>query len=367
VKNGLFITDINLYVNDALTNGIIKKINHQISALNIEGQLSCKSLVLPKPNSNPFFMVMLFLFFDIYKTIFIEILFQDFIYIRRISPTNYSLIKLLKKIKERNNNCKILYEIPTYPYDKEHRTIRTKVNLIIDKIFRKKLKKYVDKIITYSNDDKIYGISTIKIKNGIRCCDIPVRSSKKLSENINLIAVAQFALWHGYDRLIKGLNNYYMQSSSFNVYLHFIGDGKELNSYKKLVKQYNLSEFVLFHGLLFGDKLTEIFNNSDIAVCSLGVHRIGITLGSFLKSREYLARGIPMISSIKIDILPDDFEYCLYVPEDDSSVNICNIISYYKGLLKNQTLQEITCKIRTFAENNCDISKTMRPIIEYLK
>jgi hypothetical protein len=59
------------------------------------------------------------------------------------------------------------------------------------------------------------------------------------------------------------------------------------------------------------------------------------------------------------------FEYCLYVPEDDSPINIFSIINYYKGLLKNQTLQEIICKIRTFAENNCDVSKTIRPVIEY--
>jgi hypothetical protein len=40
MKKGLFITDINLYVNDALTNGIVKKILHQISALNIDDNYS---------------------------------------------------------------------------------------------------------------------------------------------------------------------------------------------------------------------------------------------------------------------------------------------------------------------------------------
>jgi hypothetical protein len=57
----------------------------------------------------------------------------------------------------------------------------------------------------------------------------------------------------------------------------------------------------------FGEKLAEIFNQSDITVCSIGNHRKGFYLTSELKSREYLAHGMSMISSANIDILPDDF------------------------------------------------------------
>jgi len=365
MRNGLFITNIDLYKKDAQTNGIIKKITHQIIALNIEGQLSCRSLILPVPDCNSIFLVISYLLLDIYKTISIDPCLYDFIYIRRISPVNYAFIKLLRMIKKKNSNCKIVYEVPTYPYDKEHTTLRARVNLLIDKIFRIKLKKYVDKITTVSNDDVIFGIPTIKIKNGIRCSEIQVRTSRAISQDINLIVVAQFTLWHGYDRLIEGMNQYYKQETSQKVYIHFIGDGPEINKYKNLTQQYCLSQYFIFYGTLSGEKLTEIFNKADIAICSLGLHRIGIYLSSVLKSREYLARGLPMISATKIDILPDDFKYCLYVPEDESPININYVINYYQDLLKSQTLQEITKNIRTFAENNCDISKTMQPVIEY--
>ena len=73
-----------------------------------------------------------------------------------------------------------------------------------------------------------------------------------------------------------------------------------------------------------------------------------------------------MVSSTKIDILPLDFKFCLYVPEDDSPVNIQLIIDYYQNLIKEQTVYEMVREIRTFAEENCDISKTMQPVIEYI-
>ena len=367
MKNILFISDVNIYSKDALVNGIVKKILNQIYFFNVEGQLSSKFVYLPKPESNRILRFIIHLFFDIYKKISIDPCLFDYIYIRRIIPVDFSLIILLKKIRKMNEKCKIVYEIPTYPYDQEHNTLSLVAVLFIDKIFRGKLKKYIDRIVTISDDDIIFGIPTIKIKNGIHCNDIQIRTPKISDQNLHLIVVAQFTFYHGYDRLIKGLNDFYKKNEiAKKVYVHFVGNGPEMDQYNKLVKQYNLSEYVIFYGLLSGEKLTEVFNKADIAVCSLGCHRIGISLGSFLKSREYLARGMPMVCSTKIDVLPQDFKYCFYVPEDDSHVNIQHIIDYYQNLIKEQTVYEMVREIRTFAEENCDISKTMRPVIEYL-
>ena len=109
-----------------------------------------------------------------------------------------------------------------------------------------------------------------------------------------------------------------------------------------------------------------MFNQADVAVCSLGCHRKGIGLSSELKSREYIARGLPMISSTKIDILPDDYQYIQYVPEDDSSIDIESVINFYNMLKRRESRQQQIKNIRTFAENNCDISVTMKPIISEL-
>jgi glycosyltransferase involved in cell wall biosynthesis len=367
MKKGLFIIcDPNLASTSGESNGIAKKILAQFSVLNNNDTLQCKIINLYHKHKSDIMLFISYLLFDRYKNI-TDLNNLDFIYMRRIIPLHYGIIKLFQRIKKINPNCKIVYELPTYPYDKEHKMIRSKVALSIDRYFRKNLKNYIDRIATVSDDSIIFEIPTIKFVNGIICADIPIQIPPMNDKNIHLIAVAQFTQWHGYDRLIEGLNNYYKINKNQAVYIHLIGDGPELQHYRHLVQQYELSSYIFFYGLLYGEELTKAFNKANIAVSSLGTHRIGLYLGSFLKTREYLARGLPMIASTRIDILPSDFKYCLYFPEDESAINIEHIVAFYTNLLNNQTIPEMIKEIRQFAEENCDISKAMQLVIEYLK
>jgi len=374
MKKGLYIVFGSNDFDEKLqpTTGVGKKIVNQVSSLNIENVMSCKLVVFPSlGRKNYLYKLISYLFLDPFDDINIDYKQYDFIYIRRFNPTSNSLIKTLKRIKENNPNCKIIYETPTYPYDMEHyNNIKQYVLLLIDKIFRKKLSTYVDRVVTLSDDDKIFNIPTIKIINGINCKDISIASTKTKNEDniINLIAVGFFSFWHGYERLIAGLNEYYKyyKTKKYIINLHFVGDGPELIKYRKLVKDYNLENYVFFHGILKGKDLDNIYNICDIGVCSLACHRKNIFLSSELKSREYLAKGLPIISSTKIDVLPENFKYCYYVPEDDSPIDIDKIVKYYEDIYENESLEEIRKNIREFAEKNIDISVTMKPVIEFI-
>lgn len=299
---------------------------------------------------------------NIFDFEFINFNSYDCIYIRRLLPNNFCLLHTLKKIKYKNPSCKIVYEIPTYPYDMEHKGLSGKMFLLIDKFYRRKLHKYVDRIATLTDDKEIFGCKTLKITNGVDCSSIPVCKKGYFdNNNINLVAVAQFSFWHGYERVIEGLAEY----KKSNVFLHLVGNGDELEKYKSLVKKYCLENQVYFYGALSGDELTSVFDRGDIAVSSLGCHRIGIYEGSFLKSREYLCRGLPMITSTKIDILSDDFKYCLRVPENDSPLNIEEIVTYVNSLYKD-CRNNVSEKIRKFAEINCSMQKAMMMVVEYI-
>ena len=285
----------------------------------------------------------------------------DYLYIRRLFPINYAVICFLKLIKKNNSSCKIVYEIPTYPYDKEHNG-KEKFFLFIDKIYRKKLHKYVDRIATLTDDKEIFNCKTLKITNGVDCNSIPLSKKEKFDEKqINMVAVAQFSFWHGYDRLIEGM----ALAKKSNIYLHLVGDGPELPKYKQLVEKYKLENNVKFYGALSGDNLTDVIDKGDIMISSLGCHRIGIFEGSFLKSREYLCRGLPMISSTKIDIIPNNFEYCFRVPEDESPIDIEKVVEYVTSVYKNKNRTEISKEIRQFAEENCSMKKAMESVIQY--
>ena len=115
-------------------------------------------------------------------------------------------------------------EIPTYPYDQEYVSFKRKIQLLVDQCFRKRLAKYVDRIITFSNYKTIFGTPTIQISNGIDFDDIPMKQHvNDTSQEIHLIGVAEIHFWHGFDRLLKGLANYYNTSPQYKVYFHIIG------------------------------------------------------------------------------------------------------------------------------------------------
>lgn len=346
--------------------GIIKKVLSQYSLFNNFFSEGCDIYNLPlKGSKKRVFRLFKYLFckkaFD-FKSL--ENKKYDCIYIRRITPNCLSVIYLLKSLRKVNCSSKIVYEIPTYPYDFEHKTIQAKILLYIDKIYRKKLSTYIDRIVTLTDDKQIFGCETLKITNGVDLKSIPICKKDYYDlKKINLIAVAQFSFWHGYERVIEGIYKYGKE----DVILHLVGNGAELEKYRSLVKRLHLERQVIFYGALSGDELTKVFDIADVAICSLACHRINLQVTSVLKSREYLSRALPIITSAAIDIIPKDFKYVLRVPEDDTPIDIEKIVSFSNNLYSEdgKNIMIVRKEIRSFAEDNCGMDKAMKNVLEY--
>ena len=281
----------------------------------------------------------------------------------RYGMSNKKYIEMLKKMRE--VGARIILEIPTFPYDLEcSHSIKNELIKLFDLRYRMKLHDYVEKVATFSQDREIFGIPCIHIVNGICVGGIPVRCPVAAPDQIHLIGVATMAKFHGYDRLISGLAKYYREGGNRDVVFHLVGDGKELPNYRKSVKDLHLQDHVIFHGFQSGKALNDLFNLCSIAVMSLGLHRINIHLASSLKSREYAARGLPMITSCKIDVFPEDYPYLLKIPEDDSPVDIETVIRFHDKIYREKTEKDVIGEIRAFAERHCDMERTMQPVIQ---
>lgn len=257
-----------------------------------------------------------------------------FVYIRSFYNTTPALLKMLKKLKKAG--IKVVMEIPTYPYDIEVKNSSNdlKVLFFINKLFRNKLKNCLSKIVTFSNYKEIHGIKTINISNGIDFSSIKIKSDNSFfHNNINLIAVADIHYWHGYDRLIRGLYEYYENSNPVMVKFKIIGDGvpSEIEKLKKLSKDLSLEKYICFHGNSFGDELDAFFEMSDFGIASLGRHRSGIKNIKTIKNREYAARGIPFIYSEDDDDF-DNMPYVIKAPADESPIDIKQIVEFYKSI-----------------------------------
>jgi glycosyltransferase involved in cell wall biosynthesis len=290
----------------------------------------------------------------------------NFIYIRKPSVLTKKFIQLINKVKELNPNIIILMEIPTYPYDNEIKmTLKNVFSLRKDKYWRDKLKP-IDRIVTFSKDKIIFGIKTITISNGVDFNRVPLKNNNLKNNTIDLIGVASISEWHGYDRIITGMKNYENTNSHIDVKFHIVGDGNQdvLNTYRNMVKEYNLSDKVIFHGKLTGKDLDRVFDISDIGVDALGRHRSNVYYNSSLKGKEYLARGVPIISGVETEL--DDmkeFEAYMRVSANDNSIDITEVIQFYLSvLMKNIHPKDI----REFGEQNFDFGKTMIPVIKFL-
>lgn len=262
----------------------------------------------------------------------------NFIYLRYEFYSNYFFIKMMKLASRYVG--KIVLEIPTFPYDGEVILSIRKLSLIkkiyafynfyIEKLYRKQLRKYVNRIVTYSTDDIIYGIKTIKITNGIDLNSVKMICRKPdNSESINLIGVAKLTTYHGYDRLIMGIYNYIQSIPHSKIHLLIVGgsDDETFSSLVQMVNNLHLQDYVTFAGNVPYDELELYFKNVNIGIGSLARHRSGVYTMASLKNREYAARGIPFIYS-ENDTSFDNQPFVLKVKADESPIDINQIITF---------------------------------------
>ena len=358
------------------TNGISKKIHYQVRALEANG-VETHLCYLSEKQGIKYRMLDQEILADygdgikgkLYKRFEFHSVFHyiiknqiNLVYIRSDHNANPFTIRLARKIKKAGIH--VVMEIPTYPYDQEYVSFNRKIQLLVDQCFRKRLAKYVDRIITFSNYKTIFGTPTIQISNGIDFDDIPMKQHvNDTSQEIHLIGVAEIHFWHGFDRLLKGLVNYYNTSPQYKVYFHIIGDfftQREREECMSIVKENHLAPYVILHGRQTGKDLDLLFEQCDFGIGSLGRHRSGITHIKTLKNREYAARGIPFVYS-EID---DDFEnmpYIMKIPADESIVNITTILSFYNQL--HTTPQTIRNSIQSLSWNN-QMKKVIDAIIK---
>ncbi|WGQ12722.1 hypothetical protein [Sphingobacterium faecium] len=233
----------------------------------------------------------------------------------------------------RQSGATVLMEVPTYPYDQEYNTTKMKLELCVDRLYRKQLAKHLNGVVTFSNFDQIFGQKTLQISNGIDFAAIPIRHpSTKGREEIHLLAVAEIHYWHGFDRLIQGLALYQRQQPACQVIFHLVGEltgDRERQEILVPIQEQGLEQQVILHGALWGTALDALFDQADFAIGSLGRHRTGIDVIRTLKNREYAARGIPFIYS-ESDPDFDDRFYVIKAKPDESPIDIQQILDFLK-------------------------------------
>lgn len=272
-------------------------------------------------------------------------------------------LKLVKRLKQ--GNTRIYIEVATFPiHTNSVKNFKMKKFLLetSDTVTGWRLKRYVDKVFSIGNiATNIHGIKTENIKNGVDVERVHLKRHTETAE-LKLVAVSYMFPPHGYERIIRGLADYYQVSKEpkMKVLLYMAGEGPELSCWQLLCRQLRLEDKVTFMGAIRRQALDDVFDECDLAVGSLGLYKEDIFAASPLKTKEYMARGIPFIYAYDEIGLDESLPFVLKFPNDETNIDINKIVKYYSEIKDNYV--ELSQQMREYALRNYDWTQILQDV-----
>lgn len=211
----------------------------------------------------------------------------DVIYYRQSSWTP-GILNVLKSapcvVAEINSND--VFEIGQYGWAKARFHLLT----------RKRLLALVKGFVCVGHDIgeyyKQYGKPVSVVPNGFDTSSVTPRSIPQ-DDRVNLVFVGSPGQrWHGVDKILD------LAKKMPEFFFHIIGDDFPVDCPN-----------VRCYGHVDWDRLDKLYRGMDVGIASLALHRINIDEISPLKTREYLAYGLPIITAY----FDPDLEGCEFV------------------------------------------------------
>lgn len=133
-----------------------------------------------------------------------------------------------------------------------------------------------------------------------------------------IMAAGVFWKWQGIDRVLRGI----LEHRGSPLELHLVG---------RLLDPYDLDLCaqlaairpgqVVLHGTLGQPALRQLFSQMHLALSTLALHRKQMTEACPIKSREYMAHGLPFVAAYDDPDIPPDAPGCLRMADHDGSID----------------------------------------------
>jgi hypothetical protein len=111
--------------------------------------------------------------------------------------------------------------------------------------------------------------------------------------------------------------------------------------------------------------LDAVFDEADIALDALAIHRLHLPCSSSLKAREYCARGIPFVRAGDDPDFPADLPFVHRVPSNDAPLDISALVEFFTHL--RQTIPTVHQEMRRYAEEHLTWKAKLEPLAHYLR
>jgi len=316
------------------------------------------------PSWLSYFYIRLFTFSLIDKIIPIEA--YDKIYIR-YPLMDLSALHFGKKYGQKivtQHHTKELEEIQKYHINKLFKIFQ----YILEKYLAPRFFRYVyaltamtDEVIAYEQKRLSFQKKTYRFSNGIAVDAFKMHTPPILTKEFHLTIVAShYAPWHGLDRVLKSLRGY--RHKTYAIYLHIVGKiPSELLTVVEEFKTRNMI-FVLVYGKLDTQDLDNVFAKTHMACDSLAMYRLNMNESSTLKSKEYIARGIPYLYSAEDKDMQIIEKYLYNVGNNDSIIDFDAVIEHYESL-NIRTMQK---EMAVCVKNNLSWEKKVSSLVDFL-
>lgn len=251
---------------------------------------------------------------------------------------NFSLIALMKTAQQRG--IKVLYEIPTYPYYGEQfrasrKKYRAVAKIAVDAMFSPLIKKYADYIVIIRSNSKIrLHHKMVEINNGVNTEKIKSKENYGSKDGVfRMVTVGTLFPYHGYDRVLAGLKDCKEEVDGHPVEFHIVGASQTIDELKEQAQKLGLKR-VIFHGMKTTDELNEMYEDFDVGLGCLALHRRNADIDTTLKIIEYYCRGVPVVTSGKSPYKDPAVTIC--VPDGEEAVNINRLYRKWKNIDKDK-------------------------------
>ena len=161
---------------------------------------------------------------------------------------------------------------------------------------------------------------------------------------LNIAIVASHLLpWHGMGRLVQSVRAY---KGCVRFVLHIIGDVAPGS-----LEDPGSGNRIEFHGVLSGQQMDDALSLANIGASTLGLYTKGMQQACSLKTREYMARGLPFFYAYDDPDIPNDFAFCLKLKNSPDLIDMQGVIDFCADMNRQAQVSE---KMRALAEEKMD-------------
>lgn len=288
----------------------------------------------------------------------------NFIYIRfQGAPPDF--VAALTMLRRARPTLPIVVEFPSWPYKTERRGWRARAMGFYQDRGTGGLATCVDRVVTFSRAQSIFGVPTICTDNGVAVESLPLAGPPAHDDQIRLVGVANLSFWHGYDRVIAGLAEYNPTGGNKpRVTFDIAGGGTEFANLREQVEKSGLQEVVKLLGPVHGHDLDQLLLDAHVGISSIGMHRLDVDTSN-IKSREFCARGLPFCIAYPDRDFPATLPFVHHLPQNDDPVDIAALVRWYCDLRDRDGTYPAT--MRAHAEAHLTWDAKMTPVIEWLR